>query len=174
MPTKNRPASRRAGPISVQISRSAALSSVAWGAPPTARLLRNSPSLGTRLIAPRASPSTSKMRLSPALTPGRKACTITGSCCWLVTSSSRALRPGALALLRTTPWPARPPRGLSTTSAWLAAKAASWSVLLLTSEGAIRWLKRKAPIFSFQALSDAGRFSTRTPARSPRSSRWVA
>jgi hypothetical protein len=42
------------------------------GAPPTARLLRKSPSLGTRFTAPRASPSTSRMRLSPALTRGQE------------------------------------------------------------------------------------------------------
>ena len=174
MPTKNRPSARRAGASSAQMLSSVALSAVASGLPPTARLLRKSSPAGRRLTAPRGSPFTSRMRLSPAVTPGRKACTITGRLSWPVTSSSRARRPGVLAEAKTTPWPARPPRGLSTTWPWSAAKAASCSTRLLTRVGAIRWLQRRALSFSFQARSEAGRFRIRTPWRSASSSRWVA
>ena len=40
--------------------------------------------------------------------------------------------------------------------------------------GADFFAKRKAPSFSFQLRSALGRLSTRTPARSATSSRWVA
>ena len=163
MPTKNKPSARNAGANSAQMALSAAVSSVTSGAPPTARFLRNSPPAGMRFTAPRGSPSTSRMRLSPALTPGRKACTITGSCSWPVTSSSRARKPGVAAEANTTPWPARPPRGLSTTSPCSAVKAASAVTRLATRVGAISWLQRRELSFSFQARSEAGRLSTRTP-----------
>ena len=174
MPTKKSPSARSTGASSAQISRSASLRAAASGAPPTARLLRNSPPVGTRFTAPSGSPSTSRMRLSPAFTPGRKACTITGRASIWVTSSSRARRPGVPAAANTTPWPARPPSGLSTTSPCSAVKACSSFTRLLTRVGAMRWLKRSEPSFSFQARRAAGRLITRTPRRSARSSSWVA
>ena len=91
-----------------------------------------------------------------------------------VTSSSSARSPGVEADANTTPWPARPPRGLSTTSPCSAAKAARASTWVATRVGAIRWVQRRALSFSFQARREAGRFSTRTPWRSASSSRWVA
>ena len=114
------------------------------------------------------------MRLSPSLTDGRKAWAITGRLSCSVTSSSRAFKPGDWPLTRITPRPARPPRGLSTISCCSSANNSSSDTRPATSVGAIQRLKRKAPSFSFQLRSALGRLSTRTPARSATSSRWVA
>src|SRR6516225_975625 len=70
MPTKTSPWARRVGPIAAQISRSRARSAVRSGRAPTCRLARASPSGGTRMTAPMASPSTRMMRLSPWRTAG--------------------------------------------------------------------------------------------------------
>src|SRR5436309_6303103 len=51
IPTNSSPRRLSSGPSAAQISRSRGVSSVFSADPPTARLLRNSPSLGSRLIA---------------------------------------------------------------------------------------------------------------------------
>ena len=62
-----------------QISRSRSVRTDFSGRPPMCMFERVSPSGGTRLIAPAASPSIRMMRLSPAETSGRNFWAISGS-----------------------------------------------------------------------------------------------
>src|SRR5262245_5891910 len=116
MPTNSRPRRFNSGPIASQISCSRAVSSVCSAVPPAARLERNSPSFGLRLMAPATSPSTRTMRLSPSATAGRKAWAIYGSCQMEPNSSARAVRFVPSRPIRNTPSPALPWSGLTTIS----------------------------------------------------------
>jgi hypothetical protein len=100
MPTKMRPRFFSSGADAGADFRSRAESSVASAVPPTTRLERMAPEGGFRLIAPTGSPSTMRMRLSPSLTAGRKACAMKGSGTILLKRSTMDSRlPSSLAEL---------------------------------------------------------------------------
>ena len=116
MPTKIRPRRFSSGPMAAQISRSRAVRSTGSATPPTRRFDRTAPFIGTRLIAPTGSPSIRMMRLSPASTAGRNFWITSGSRDAVAWISIRAPRFGSPAFSLTTPEPAAPCSGFSTTS----------------------------------------------------------
>ncbi len=89
--------------MAAQNSRSRAVSPTFRGVPPACMFERVSPSRGTRLMAPTASPSTRMIRLSPFSTAGRNFCAISGSRLMPVNSSQRALKLRSFGSSRKTP-----------------------------------------------------------------------